>query len=169
MAWAPQRPLIEHKERLQRLFKKEISGVRYSEHVIGDGPAFRAQACKLGLGGLPSWAWSISQMQREHHRKASATGPPTCSRSRGRILGTPGGARPAGVAPAGATKTSRRKKPITPADVMGRDEADCVASRAVDVQLQPVASDIANRLEWKRAEHDANFNVAASRESLCQQ
>jgi bifunctional non-homologous end joining protein LigD len=27
-------PLIERKERLQRLFKKEISGLRYSEHVL---------------------------------------------------------------------------------------------------------------------------------------
>ena len=42
-------PLIERKERLKRLFKKEIGGLRYSEHVAGDGPQFRAQACKLGL------------------------------------------------------------------------------------------------------------------------
>jgi bifunctional non-homologous end joining protein LigD len=42
-------PLIERKDRLQRLFKKEIGGLRYSEHVAGDGPRFRAQACKLGL------------------------------------------------------------------------------------------------------------------------
>ena len=47
-------PLIERKERLQRLFKKEISGLRYSEHVAGDGPGFRAQACKLGLEGAIS-------------------------------------------------------------------------------------------------------------------
>ena len=30
-------PLIERKERLERLFKKEIHGLRYSEHVITDG------------------------------------------------------------------------------------------------------------------------------------
>jgi ATP-dependent DNA ligase len=47
-----QLPLIERKERLQRLFKKEVGGLRYSEHVIGDGPRFRAQACKLGLEPL---------------------------------------------------------------------------------------------------------------------
>ena len=46
-----QLPLFERKERLQRLFKKEIGGLRYSEHVAGDGPALRAQACKLGLEG----------------------------------------------------------------------------------------------------------------------
>ena len=44
-----QLPLIERKERLQRLFKREIPGLRYSEHVAGNGPQFRAQACKLGL------------------------------------------------------------------------------------------------------------------------
>ena len=49
-----QLPLIERKERLQRLFKKEIGGLRYSEHVAGDGPVFRAQACKLGLEGAIS-------------------------------------------------------------------------------------------------------------------
>ena len=49
-----QLPLIERKERLQRLFKKEIPGLRYSEHVAGDGPMFRAQACKLGLEGAIS-------------------------------------------------------------------------------------------------------------------
>jgi ATP-dependent DNA ligase len=49
-----QLPLIKRKERLQRLFKKEISGLRYSEHVAGDGPGFRAQACRLGLEGAIS-------------------------------------------------------------------------------------------------------------------
>lgn len=39
---------------LQRLFKKEIHGLRYSEHVVGDGPRFRTQACKLGLEGVIS-------------------------------------------------------------------------------------------------------------------
>jgi bifunctional non-homologous end joining protein LigD len=47
-------PLIERKERLHRLFKKEIRGLRYSEHVVGDGPRFRARACKLGLEGVIS-------------------------------------------------------------------------------------------------------------------
>jgi bifunctional non-homologous end joining protein LigD len=49
-------PLIERKERLQRLFKrkKEIDGLRYSDHVAGDGPRFREHACKLGLEGVIS-------------------------------------------------------------------------------------------------------------------
>ncbi len=49
-----QLPLIERKESLKRLFRKEISGLRYSEHVTGDGPQFRAQACKPGLEGAIS-------------------------------------------------------------------------------------------------------------------
>jgi bifunctional non-homologous end joining protein LigD len=47
-------PLIERNERLQRLFKKEIGGLRYSEHVAGDGPRFRQHACQLGLEGAIS-------------------------------------------------------------------------------------------------------------------
>jgi ATP-dependent DNA ligase len=47
-------PLIQHKERLQRLFKKETNGLRYSEHVVGGGPRFRKPACKLGLEGAIS-------------------------------------------------------------------------------------------------------------------
>jgi bifunctional non-homologous end joining protein LigD len=49
-----QLPLIKRKDRLQRLFKKEIGGLRYSEHVAGDGLAFRAHACKLALEGAIS-------------------------------------------------------------------------------------------------------------------
>jgi len=47
-------PLIERKQRLERLLKKEIDGVRYSDHVVGDGARFRAHACKLGLEGVIS-------------------------------------------------------------------------------------------------------------------
>ena len=49
-----QLPLIKRKERLKRLFKKEIQGLRYNEHVTGDGPRFREHACKLGLEGVIS-------------------------------------------------------------------------------------------------------------------
>ena len=49
-----QLPLLERKERLQRLFKKEIGGLRYSDHVTGGGPRFREHACKLGLEGVIS-------------------------------------------------------------------------------------------------------------------
>jgi bifunctional non-homologous end joining protein LigD len=47
-------PLVEHKKRLQRLIRKSIDGLRYSEHITGDGPRFRAEACKLGLEGAIS-------------------------------------------------------------------------------------------------------------------
>ena len=43
-----QLPLIVRKERLKRLFKKEVQGLRYSGHVTGDGPRFREHVCKLG-------------------------------------------------------------------------------------------------------------------------
>lgn len=49
-----QLPLVDRKTRLRGLFKKEIPGLRYSEHVAGNGPKFRAQACKLGLEGAIS-------------------------------------------------------------------------------------------------------------------
>jgi ATP-dependent DNA ligase len=49
-----QLPLIKRKERLKRLFKKDIQGLRYSEHVFTDGPRFREHACKLGLEGITS-------------------------------------------------------------------------------------------------------------------
>jgi ATP-dependent DNA ligase len=49
-----QLPLIKGKERLKRLFKKEIEGLRYNEQVTGDGPRFREHACKLGLEGVIS-------------------------------------------------------------------------------------------------------------------
>jgi bifunctional non-homologous end joining protein LigD len=47
-------PLVERKARLQRLLRKTINGLRYSEHVAGDSPRFRAEACKLGLEGAIS-------------------------------------------------------------------------------------------------------------------
>jgi DNA ligase D-like protein (predicted ligase) len=47
-------PLIERKATLQRLFQTEMDGLRYTDHVAGDGPRFRAQACRLGLEGAIS-------------------------------------------------------------------------------------------------------------------
>ncbi|TAJ81824.1 non-homologous end-joining DNA ligase [Reyranella sp.] len=49
-----QLPLIERKKRLEGLFKKQIDGLRYSEHVVTDGPRFREHACRLGLEGVIS-------------------------------------------------------------------------------------------------------------------
>jgi bifunctional non-homologous end joining protein LigD len=49
-----QLPLLERKQRLQELFKKEMPALRYSEHVVGDGPRFRQHACQLGLEGAIS-------------------------------------------------------------------------------------------------------------------
>jgi bifunctional non-homologous end joining protein LigD len=49
-----QLPLLERKQRLRKLMAKEVPGLRFSDHVIGDGPRFLAQACKLGLEGVIS-------------------------------------------------------------------------------------------------------------------
>ena len=47
-------PLIERKERLRSLFAQEVRGLRFADHVLGDGPRFRDQACKLGVEGVVS-------------------------------------------------------------------------------------------------------------------
>jgi bifunctional non-homologous end joining protein LigD len=47
-------PLITRKERLEPLLPRDVNSVRFSEHVIGDGPRFREHACKLALEGVIS-------------------------------------------------------------------------------------------------------------------
>jgi bifunctional non-homologous end joining protein LigD len=47
-------PLIERKERLRGLLAREVPGLRFSDHVVGNGPRFREHACKLGLEGVIS-------------------------------------------------------------------------------------------------------------------
>jgi bifunctional non-homologous end joining protein LigD len=47
-------PLIQRKDLLHTLLACEVPGLRYSEHVVSDGPRFREHACKLGLEGVIS-------------------------------------------------------------------------------------------------------------------
>ncbi|MER9018279.1 non-homologous end-joining DNA ligase [Mesorhizobium sp. M0898] len=47
-------PLIDRKARLEGLFSNDMPGLRFSDHVIGDGPAFRKHACRLALEGAIS-------------------------------------------------------------------------------------------------------------------
>ncbi len=47
-------PLIERKARLEALFTTQMPGIRFNEHVIGDGPRFREHACGLLLEGVVS-------------------------------------------------------------------------------------------------------------------
>ena len=47
-------PLVERKKRLRGLLAGELSGLRFADHVVGDGPRFRAQACKMALEGVIS-------------------------------------------------------------------------------------------------------------------
>lgn len=48
------RPLIERKERLAALLPAGGSPLRYSDHVIGQGPAFYARACAMHVEGIVS-------------------------------------------------------------------------------------------------------------------
>jgi DNA ligase D-like protein (predicted ligase) len=48
------RPLIERKERLAGLLSSVGSPLHYSDHQIGQGPAFYEQACPLGVEGIVS-------------------------------------------------------------------------------------------------------------------
>jgi DNA ligase D-like protein (predicted ligase) len=47
-------PLIERKARLQDLFPAKPTSIRFSEHIIGNGPTFRQHACRLALEGTVS-------------------------------------------------------------------------------------------------------------------
>src|SRR5579872_6442167 len=48
------RPLLERKARLETLLNKPPAGVRYSEHMIGNGAAMLAEAAKLRVEGIVS-------------------------------------------------------------------------------------------------------------------
>ena len=47
-------PLLKRKERLRKLLAKPTHGLRFADHVIGDGPRFREHACKAGVEGVIS-------------------------------------------------------------------------------------------------------------------
>ena len=47
-------PLIERKERLRALLARPVRGLRFSDHIVGNGPRFREQACKMGVEGIVS-------------------------------------------------------------------------------------------------------------------
>jgi bifunctional non-homologous end joining protein LigD len=49
-----QLPLRDRKELLRSLFASKMRGLRFSDHVVGDGPRFRKQACEMGLEGVIS-------------------------------------------------------------------------------------------------------------------
>jgi bifunctional non-homologous end joining protein LigD len=48
------RPLVERKERLMALLPADGSPLHYSDHVIGQGPAFYDQACAMHVEGIVS-------------------------------------------------------------------------------------------------------------------
>jgi bifunctional non-homologous end joining protein LigD len=46
--------LLERKKRLKPLFRKKMPGLRFSDHVRGDGPRFLKHACEMSLEGIIS-------------------------------------------------------------------------------------------------------------------
>ena len=63
------RPLEERKAALRELIEKSRSKlVRYSDHVIGQGARFMAEACRTGLEGI------VSKRRAEPHRAGRTTG-----------------------------------------------------------------------------------------------
>jgi len=48
------RPLIDRKKILEKALGADRPGLRYSGHIIGDGPRFLAQACNARLEGIIS-------------------------------------------------------------------------------------------------------------------
>jgi bifunctional non-homologous end joining protein LigD len=49
-----ERPLIERKERLSALLASAAPGLHYSDHVMGQGPAFYEKACAVHVEGIVS-------------------------------------------------------------------------------------------------------------------
>ena len=47
-------PLTDRKTALGKLLRKAKPGIRYSEHLTGDGRSIFEHACKLGLEGIVS-------------------------------------------------------------------------------------------------------------------
>jgi bifunctional non-homologous end joining protein LigD len=48
------KPLVERKQRLAKLLSKDRIGLRYVDHLEGDGSTIFEHACKLGLEGIVS-------------------------------------------------------------------------------------------------------------------
>lgn len=59
-------PLVDRKERLQRLLTGTDPRLQYSDHKQGRGPEFHAQACRLRLEGI------VSKRPTLHTRQVTA-------------------------------------------------------------------------------------------------
>jgi bifunctional non-homologous end joining protein LigD len=60
--------LLERKARLAEIMKSAAGSLRYSDHIIGNGPAFLRQACKLGAEGI------MSKLPNAPYRPGDRTG-----------------------------------------------------------------------------------------------
>ena len=60
-------PLEERKQRLLKLIGRKSTGrLRYSAHVTGNGDAFFAQACRMGLEGIVSKRRDLPHQPGQH-------------------------------------------------------------------------------------------------------
>src|ERR1700716_2246550 len=106
-------------------------------------------------GGWSNCTWSICQTRRRQNKKASVTFPPTGSSSAGRITGAPGQpqtspfARPLPAAEPGRREVARLEALVA----VDRDPACRMTARAIDMQLEAVARDVADRGDGQRVKH----------------
>jgi hypothetical protein len=63
--WRPS-PLEERKAKLQQLITTATAGIRYSEHLDGDGATIFAHACKLGLDHLEASGVPLSDRTEQN-------------------------------------------------------------------------------------------------------
>jgi len=57
-------PLIQRKEILQELIEDKEYAIRYSDHVLGNGPQVFAKACEMGLEGIISKQIASEYLQK---------------------------------------------------------------------------------------------------------
>jgi bifunctional non-homologous end joining protein LigD len=62
-----ERPLVERKKQLRRLLGRKQGVIRFSDHVVGDGEAFFAAACRMGLEGI------VSKRATARYRKSKSS------------------------------------------------------------------------------------------------
>ncbi len=68
-------PLSQRKAALAKLLRKAKPGIRYSEHLTGDGSRHFEHACKLGLEGIVSKRLSSPYRSRQGEMLAQGEEP----------------------------------------------------------------------------------------------
>ena len=63
-------PLIERKRRLARLFGRVRHAIRYSQHLVGDGPTVFEHACRMGLRASCRSEWTAPTPAGRRRRRS---------------------------------------------------------------------------------------------------